>query len=86
VKNILLPAIGEKKAASISFLCLDYEVAAGVSGIDQLFEIIGSSAVDALVAQIHRNEKGLPENPTIAMVEGRWVDVSALPVEVSLTQ
>ena len=75
MKNILLPAIGAKKAKGTSFLCLDYEAAAGVSGIDQLFETIGSSAVDALVAQIHRNEKGLPQNPTIAMVEGRWVDV-----------
>jgi len=28
------------------------------------------------VGQIHRNEKGLPKNPSIAMVEGRWVDVA----------
>jgi len=76
MKDILMPAIGTKRAARTSFLCLDYEEAAGVPGIDQLFEIIGSSAVDALVGQIHRNEKGLPKNPSIAMVEGRWVDVA----------
>jgi len=71
MKSILLPAIGAKQAARTCFLSLDYEEGAGVSGIDQLFEVIGSSAVNALVAQIHRNEKGLPQNPTITMVEGR---------------
>jgi hypothetical protein len=45
-----------------------------VPGIDQLFEIIGSHSVDALVAQIHRNEHGIPENPTISMVEGHWTE------------
>ncbi|MFT3783309.1 MAG: LacI family DNA-binding transcriptional regulator [Nibricoccus sp.] len=74
VKSLLRPAIGAKAAGRTAFLCLDYEEAAGVGGVDQLFETIGSSAVDSLVAQIHRNEKGLPANPTIAMVEGRWVD------------
>jgi DNA-binding LacI/PurR family transcriptional regulator len=75
VGEILKPAIGARSAKT-AFLCLDYEETAGVSGIDQLFETIGSHAVDALVAQIHRNEKGLPEHPTITMVEGRWVDVA----------
>ena len=42
--------------------------------MDQRFETIGSHAVDALVAQIHSHERGLPKNPTISMVEGGWME------------
>jgi DNA-binding LacI/PurR family transcriptional regulator len=76
VNHALKPALGAGASKTLQYLCLDYEEAAGVSGIDQLFEIIGSHAIDALVAHIHRNEKGLPEHPTVSMVEGRWVDLS----------
>jgi len=75
VRDFFLPALGPRMCARTGFACLDYEESAGIPGMDQLFEIIGSHALDALVAQIHRNECGLPENPTISMVEGRWIDV-----------
>jgi DNA-binding LacI/PurR family transcriptional regulator len=74
VKDFLRPALGQKICARTAFVCLDYEDGTDVPGIDQLFETIGSHAIDALVAQIHRNEHGIPENPTIAMVEGHWVE------------
>lgn len=75
VRDIILPAVPTRAAKGITFLTLDYEPDGQISGIDQLFETIGAHAIDALVAQIHRNERGLPEKPTITMVEGRWVDV-----------
>jgi DNA-binding LacI/PurR family transcriptional regulator len=75
VRDYFLPALGSRACGRTGFACLDYEDGAGISGMDQLFEIIGSHALDALVAQIHRNERGLPENPTISMVEGHWIDV-----------
>jgi DNA-binding LacI/PurR family transcriptional regulator len=74
VKDFLRPALGSKICARTAFVCLDYEEGTDVPGIDQLFETIGSHSVDALVAQIHRSEHGIPENPTIAMVEGHWVE------------
>jgi DNA-binding LacI/PurR family transcriptional regulator len=77
VRDFFLPALGPRTCRRLQFACLDYEVDAGISGMDQLFETIGSHAVDALVAQIHRNEHGLPQNPTISMVEGRWVDATS---------
>jgi hypothetical protein len=56
------------------------EAATGIAGIDQLFETVGSHARDALIAQIHRNERGLPENPTIGMVEGHgWRRPGCIP-------
>jgi len=75
VRDYLFPALGERGCAAVAFVCLDYEPDVGISGMDQSFEIIGSHAVDLVVGQIHRNERGLPENPTVSMVEGRWVDV-----------
>lgn len=77
VHGMLLPAISRRTAERTRFVCLDYDPSIQVAGVDQLFEIIGSSAVDVLVGQIHRSERGVPENPTIAMVEGRWVDLPA---------
>ncbi|MGC4074132.1 MAG: LacI family DNA-binding transcriptional regulator [Nibricoccus sp.] len=78
VRDILLPGLGARICAQTAFATLDYEQTAGIAGIDQRFEIIGGHALDAVVAQIHRNEKGLPDNPTIAMVEGHWNEESGL--------
>lgn len=82
VQDFFLPALGPRACANTGFACLDYAAEAGVSGMDQLFEIIGSHAIDAVVAQIHRNEFGLPKNPIISMVEGRWVDVARVPARI----
>lgn len=64
-----LPAAVLRQTA---FACLDYEAPEPIAGIDQLFETIGSRAVDDVVAQIHRGERGLRSNPTVTMVEGSW--------------
>jgi LacI family transcriptional regulator len=74
VHDFMLPGLTQRLRDRIAFRSLDYESNAGIPGIDQLFETIGSHAVDTLVAQIHRNERGLPENPTVTMVKGRWVE------------
>ena len=76
----LNPALGAKRCAQTAFATLDRELNAEIAGIDQLFEIVGSHAIDAVVAQIHRNEQGLPAHPTITMVEGEWMeDTAKLP-------
>ena len=74
VHDFMVPGLTQRQRDRIAFRSLDYEKQAGIPGIDQLFETIGSHAVDTLVAQIHRNERGLPENPTVTMVKGRWVE------------
>jgi len=74
VNEFIAPALSAPARARTAFVCLDHDAIHRVSGIDQLFETIGSHAVDALVAQLHRNERGLPTKPTVTMVEGQWVD------------
>lgn len=46
----------------------------GLPGILIRDELIGASAVDLVVAQLHRNERGVPEHPTSVLLEGEWRD------------
>jgi len=41
-------------------------------GIDQHCREVGAAAFDLLMAQIHRNEKGVPAMPRTIMLEGSW--------------
>ena len=43
------------------------------AGLDLRPELQGIAAVESVVAQIHRNEKGLPADPHTVMLSGRWV-------------
>lgn len=59
----------------IGFALLDWVPECGpVAGIDQNFEKIGFAAVDLLVEQLHRNERGIPDHQKVVMVEGSWRD------------
>ena len=51
-----------------------------IAGINQRPENIGSAAMDILVGQIRRNERGIPEVPKTMMVEGVWVDGPSVPI------
>jgi DNA-binding LacI/PurR family transcriptional regulator len=46
----------------------------GFTSIDNRGEAIGAAAVDLVVEQLHANEYGLPKDPKLVMVEGRWDD------------
>jgi DNA-binding LacI/PurR family transcriptional regulator len=78
VRECLLPALGLRRCIKTAFASLDDEVNSEIAGIDQLFETVGSHAVDALVTQLHCNEFGLPAHPTIGMVEGQWSERGGL--------
>jgi DNA-binding LacI/PurR family transcriptional regulator len=43
-----------------------------ISGIWQNGRMIGALAVDTLISQVERHERGLPEQATTLMVEGKW--------------
>jgi len=49
------------------------------AGINQNPEAIGRTAVEMLVAQIQRNERGVPEAPSRTLVESLWQDGKSLP-------
>jgi hypothetical protein len=41
--------------------------------------MVGAAAVDTVVAQIHRNERGVPVFPKTVMIEGSWMDGETAP-------
>jgi LacI family transcriptional regulator len=49
------------------------------AGINQNPEAIGRTAVEMLVAQINRNERGVPEAPCRTLVESLWQDGKSMP-------
>ena len=50
----------------------------GVPGIDQRSAEIGRAAIDLLAAQLHQNERGIPDCAKTLMIEGRWQPSCAL--------
>lgn len=44
----------------------------GIPGMDISNETIAASAVDLVVAQLHRNERGVPVSPTTLLLDGVW--------------
>ncbi len=44
------------------------------AGIDQEAELVGTAAIDLIVAQLHRNERGIPERAKTLEIGGVWVD------------
>jgi DNA-binding LacI/PurR family transcriptional regulator len=49
-----------------------------IAGINQRPASIGAAAVDLVIAQIRRGERGIPEMPVTSMVEGIWVNGPSL--------
>lgn len=46
----------------------------GIAGIDQRASAIGASAIDLVIAQLNRGERGVPRIPATTMIEGSWVN------------
>jgi DNA-binding LacI/PurR family transcriptional regulator len=45
----------------------------GLSGVAQHYERVGELAVDIVVEQIHKNERGIPKAPKVVMAGGEWI-------------
>jgi len=51
---------------------------AELAGFDQDFEKIGAAAVDLVIAQLQRNERGLPDQPSVLLLRGTWREGASL--------
>jgi DNA-binding LacI/PurR family transcriptional regulator len=65
---------GEIDYATLNWISNEPEIA----GVDQRPVSIGAAAVDLVVAQIRRGERGIPEMPVTSLVEGVWVNGPSL--------
>ena len=48
------------------------------AGIQERPGEIGARAIELLASMVQRGEKGVPEAPTVTMVEGRWVEGASI--------
>lgn len=51
----------------------------GIPGMDVQNEAIAAGAIDLVVAQLHRNERGIPANPTTLLMDGVWREGPSSP-------
>jgi LacI family transcriptional regulator len=56
----------------------------GLSGTKKNSFQLGVMAVDLLVDMLHRNERGVPANPQLVMIEGSWVEGCTLRAPIPL--
>lgn len=73
-----LEQMGVKIPKEIGFACLDYEEENGgkekeIAGIRQNHALVGESAIDAIVGQIHLNERGSLKHPKGILIPGEWI-------------
>jgi len=47
---------------------------ANVSGVDQLWEVVGAGALELIASQLYTNTGGLPDHPVTQLVEGAWFE------------
>jgi LacI family transcriptional regulator len=57
---------------------------AGFAGIDQGEEVIAANAVDLVVGQLQRNERGVPEHVKMLLFPGRWREASGPAIVTGL--
>ena len=61
-------------AAKGRSVLLSWQPGAGVGGIEQGYDAIAAHAVDLVVTQLQRNQRGLPNPPPMLLFPGRWRD------------
>lgn len=49
-----------------------------MSGIDQNYGLVAAAAIDLLVGQLHRNERGVPSEPKLMLLPGQWIEGNTL--------
>lgn len=50
----------------------NFHEVAGYSGVSEKNDLVGASAVDSVVAQLQRNERGVPPHPKEIYIKGCW--------------
>jgi LacI family transcriptional regulator len=71
----LILRTGRRVPEDLGVATLSWRAAtAECAGVRHPFRAMGAAAVDLVVAQIHRNERGVPEHAKAVMLEGEWVE------------
>lgn len=66
---------GRRAPDDIGFIHLDLDQhTTRCAGMRQNHPVVGAAAVDLVIAQIHRGERGIPAVPKLLLVDGEWID------------
>lgn len=66
---------GVRVPEEVGYATLDVGDRVGqIAGMQQDHRGVGAAAMDLLASQLFRNEIGIPQTPTVTMIEGTWVD------------
>jgi DNA-binding LacI/PurR family transcriptional regulator len=74
-----LKELGYSVPQDLAFANLDRPLGDEFGGIDQLKELIGRSVIDSIIAQVHRNERGIPKYSKDIKLAGIWVNGRSAP-------
>lgn len=66
---------GDVAFASLSVGSTSTEIA----GMNQNSRLVGAAAIDMIVGQLHRNERGVPLHPRLTLIPATWVDGPTVP-------
>jgi LacI family transcriptional regulator len=70
-----MTATGARVPATHGFICLNWVPGGPLcAGLDLRPAAVAAAAVDLLVAQIRRNERGLPASPASTALAARWME------------
>ncbi len=76
-----LEELGLRIPQDAGFLHLNWTERTGpCASLDLQPAVLGAAALEAVVAQLQRNERGIPENPKAILITARWVDGATLRV------
>ena len=77
---VLCKALGRAAVARLGIVSLGYETqCANTTTVDYQPALLGAIAMDQLINQLHRGERGIPKMQQTLSVEGRWIEAPHLP-------
>jgi len=79
VHNLDILGLSSPRDISVALLAAPLERSPHLSGLNQNWSMVGAAAVDTVVAQIYRNEPGIPKLPQTVMLEGSWFEGTSTP-------
>jgi len=77
-----LARLGKRVPQDVGVVSLDRRAGdRGIAGIDQDYAHVGGNAVDLLIGMLQRNERGLPEKPSVVLSDGTWINGRSLCIK-----
>jgi len=74
-----IESCGSPVPATTGFFCLNVTLHARIcTGLDLQPRLIGARSVEMLIAQLQRNERGIPDHASTTMIPAQWVSGSTI--------